>query len=201
MYIPRHFAVEDSALLYRVMRENSFATLISSEADEPFATHIPLLVEEGLLIGHMAKANPHWKLFDGRSALAIFLGPHAYVSPRIYITSPNVPTWNYIAVHASGKPQILEDAEASLGVLRRSLELYDPNLPRTPELDDYLVKQLPGIVAFQIPIDRLEGKFKLNQNKKPEDRNAVIDTFSSSSDPLELEVSKAMREIYASRAD
>ena len=178
------------------MRENSFATVISSGESEPFATHLPLLVDEGVLIGHMAKANPHWKLFDGRPALAIFQGPHAYVSPRIYVSSSNVPTWNYVTVHTYVKPEVIDNTEESLEVLRRSLDVYDPELPRTPDLDAYLVKQLPGIVAFRMPIERIEGKFKLNQNKQPEDRNAVIDSFSASQRPEEVAVATQMRNLY-----
>jgi len=196
VYIPAAFKVDDPAVLYDVMRQNSFATVISNGDGEPFASHLPLLIEEGMLIGHMAKANPHWKMFDGRSALCIFSGPHAYVSPRIYATAPNVPTWNYVTVHAYGKPEIIEDTEASLKILEDSLDHFDPQLERTPELAEYLRKQLPGIVAFHMPIDRLEGKFKLNQNKKPEDRNAVIETFTHSNRTDEREVANAMAGIY-----
>lgn len=196
MYIPRHFAVQDRDVLDRVIRENSFATLISSGPEEPFATHIPLLLEGDELIGHMARANPHWKMFDGRSALAIFAGPHAYVSPRIYVTAPNVPTWNYVTVHVYGKPEVIECADESAAILRRSLDIYDPNLPRTPELEAYMASQLRGIVAFRIPIERMEGKFKLNQNKKAEDRDAVIEAFSDSAEPSELAVAQAMRQVY-----
>ena len=196
VYIPRHFAVDDPETLHRVIRANSFATLISSGSEEPFATHIPLLLEGDVLIGHMARANAHWKMFDGRSALAIFSGPHAYVSPRIYVTAPNVPTWNYVTVHVYGKPVVIEHARESAAILRRSLDVYDPNLPRTEELEAYLVSQVRGIVAFRIPIERMEGKFKLNQNKKPEDRNAVINAFSSSTDPTELAVASVMGELY-----
>lgn len=174
------------------MRENSFATLITCGEDEPFATHIPLLVEEGKLVGHMAKANPHWKMFDGRSALAIFQGPHVYVSPRIYVTSPNVPTWNYVTVHAYGKPEIIEDPTTSADVLYKSMALYDPTMVLDDAFHSYLRKQLPGIVAFTMPIERIEGKFKLNQNKKPEDREAVIQEFTRSSDPNETATAAEM---------
>ncbi len=196
MYIPRHFAVQDREKLDRFIRENSFATLITSGEDGPFATHIPLLLEGDVLIGHMAKANPHWKMFDGRSALIIFSGPHAYVSPRLYVTAPNVPTWNYAAVHVYGKPQIIEDSEESLNVLQRSLDYYDRQLERTEELAEYMRKQLPGIVAFRIPIERMEGKFKMNQNKKPEDRNAVIETFKKSDQSDEIKVANTMLGLY-----
>lgn len=199
MYIPRHFAVDDREILHRVIRENSFATLISSGPQEPFATHVPLLLEGDELIGHMARANPHWKMFDGRATLAIFAGPHAYVSPRLYVTEPNVPTWNYVTVHVYGKPEVIEGAEESAAILRRSLDVYDPGLPRTEELEAYLLSQVRGIVAFRIQIERIEGKFKLNQNKKVEDREAVIEAFSGSAEPAELAVAGVMAELYTSR--
>lgn len=199
MYIPRHFAVTDEDTLYAVMRENSFATVISMGEGEPFATHLPILVEDGVLIGHMAKANPHWKLFDGRTALVIFQGPHAYVSPQIYVTEPNVPTWNYVTVHVYGKPIVIEDLSESANVLYQSMKVYDPTMQLDQAFHDYLQKQLPGIVAFRMPIERLEGKFKLNQNKKPEDRDAVIEKFSTSNVPVEVEVANSMRDLYSRR--
>jgi transcriptional regulator len=197
VYIPPHFAVDDREVLDQVIRENSFATLISSGSEEPFATHIPLLLEGDELIGHMARANSHWKLFDGRPALAIFSGPHAYVSPRLYVTTPNVPTWNYVTVHVYGKPEVIAREEEAGAILRRSLDVYDPLLPRTPELEAYMASQVRGIVAFRIPIERIEGKFKLNQNKKPEDREAVVAAFSGSAEPAELAVAGIMSELYA----
>jgi transcriptional regulator len=196
MYIPRHFAVTDPEALHRVIREHSFATLITSGDGEPFATHVPLLLEGTELIGHMARANPHWKLFDGRTALAVFQGPHAYVSPSLYVSSPNVPTWNYVTVHVYGQPQLIEDPKTSADILNRTLAYYDPEFPVDGSVEGYIERLLPGIMAFRIPIDRMEGKFKLNQNKNAEDREAVMERFSNSTHPLELAVAAAMREHY-----
>lgn len=181
-----------------MIRENSFGTLITATNEEPFATHIPLLLEGDQLIGHMAKANPHWKEFDGnRQALAIFQGPHAYVSPQIYVTAPNVPTWNYVTVHVYGNPRVIDDATEAMALLYKTMATYDPTYPMTDDLRKHMESQVKGIVAFRIPIDRMEGKFKLNQNKKEEDRNAVITKFSLSSNPHELDVANAMKSIYS----
>lgn len=194
MYIPRHFAVTDLEALHTVIREHSFATLITAGEGEPFATHVPLLLEDNVLIGHMAKANPHWKLFDGRTALAIFHGPHAFVSPTLYVTEPNVATWNYVTVHAYGAPTITEASEETAELLRQTAATYDPAAPAD---EAHLQKLLPGVVAFRMPIERLEGKFKLNQNKAEEDREAVMAAFESSSDPVERSVAREMRRFYA----
>jgi len=200
VYIPRHFAVTDPETLRKVILDNSFATLVTAKSDEPFATHIPLLLEGDQLVGHMARANPHWKAFDGRQALAIFQGPHAYVSPRVYVTSPNVPTWNYVTVHVYGKPELIEDPSESADVLYRSMKVYDPSMQLDQAFHEYLQRQLPGIAAFRMPIERIEGKFKLNQNKKPEDRDAVIAAFSASTRADELNVAAEMVAHYPESA-
>lgn len=194
MYIPKHFAVDDPDILRGVIRDYPFATLITNSDDGPFATHVPLLLTESgeELEGHMARANPHWKLFDGRSALAIFHGPHAYVSPSWYESSPNVPTWNYIAVHVYGKPVLREDAESE-ALLQRTLATYDPGLELDDAGQEYFRKIMPGVVSFQIPIERIQGKFKLNQNKQQADRDKVISILEASEDSSAQQVAAAMR--------
>lgn len=195
MYIPRHFAVEDPAILERIVRENGFGILISQSKEGPFASHLPMHLADGMLIGHMAKANPHWKLFDGTPTLAIFSGPHAYVSPRLYVTAPNVPTWNYVTVHVYGTPRVVDDARAR-EILEISLSELDSELPRTEELEAYIHRQLAGVTAFEMPISKLEGKFKLNQNKQPHDREAVMAAFAKSSRPDERAVLAEMSQFY-----
>jgi transcriptional regulator len=195
MYIPRHFAVDDPEVLERVVRENGFGILISQTEEGPFASHLPMQLKSGVLLSHMAKANPHWKLFDGSNTLCIFSGPHAYVSPQLYVTTPNVPTWNYVTVHAYGVPRVVEEARAR-EILELALTEVDPDLPRTEDLAAYIDRQLAGIVAFEIAVTRMEGKFKLSQNKKPEDREAVIAAFSASDHGDERAVAHHMRQIY-----
>jgi transcriptional regulator len=115
MYIPKAFHVSDRSVLDAFITHNSFATLVSTVDGTLYATHLPLIFDRtpsspGVLLGHVARANPHWRAFDGhQEALAIFHGPHAYISPSWYATSPAVPTWNYAVVHAYGVPHVVED--------------------------------------------------------------------------------------------
>jgi transcriptional regulator len=193
MYIPKSFQVEDLATLQTVMRRYSFATLIGTAENVPFATHLPLLLREsplspyGALVGHVARANPHWQHFTpDREVLVIFQGPHSYISPSWYptaATAPTVPTWNYVTVHAYGVPQIRDDAawlEAQLNDLITTYESEQPEpwpgiLPA-----EYTARQLKAIVGFELPITRLEGKFKLGQNRAPADQQGVFSALRQS---------------------
>ena len=184
MYIPRHFHEEDTERLLALMKQHAFATLVTvGEDGAPFATHLPFLVErdaEGTvrLSAHMARPNPQWKAFAAeRDVLVLFQGPHGYVSPTWYTTSPQVPTWNYATVHAYGRPHVIESPEAVLRVLRDTAALYEAGNPqpwRPDAVDDYVRRLMAGIVAFEVRVSRLEGKFKLSQNKGEADRQAVI---------------------------
>jgi transcriptional regulator len=183
MYVPKHFAETDVARLHALMRAHAFATLVSGIDGAPFATHVPLLLdaergEFGTLVGHMARANPHWQAFDGsRPALAIFHGPHAYVSPRWFASTPNVPSWNYEVVHASGAPRVLDDPTGVRALLERSAAVFEAGAKEAWTLasvtENYVAGLQRGIVAFEIPIERLEGKRKLSQNKPAPDRAGV----------------------------
>lgn len=183
MYIPGSFAETDREVLFALMRENAFASLVTVADGAPFATHLPFLLdadrgEHGTLVGHMARANPQWRGFGGE-ALVIFQGEHGYVSPTWYAAGDNVPTWNYAAVHAYGRPRVLDDAAAARRVIDRLSSIYEEG--RTPawstaSVPEVFVDKLVGaIVAFEIPIERLEGKLKLSQNKTAADRAGVIE--------------------------
>jgi len=193
VYTPDHFAEDDFGTLHALMRAHSFAQLVTARPGEaPFATHLPLVLdaergELGTLIGHVARANAHWRTFDGKTpALAVFAGPHAYVSARWYPSARQVPTWNYVAVHATGAPHVVDDPGRAFELLRTLMGEHEGALPEAAralgkgprELADipfaYLDKLLRGIVAFELPIERLEGKRKLSQNKKPAERRALI---------------------------
>lgn len=182
MYTPKPFAfpADRPATAQAVISENPFAALVMNGAEGLDAVHIPFVLdpmrgEHGTLSAHVARANPIWRLFDGSSALVIFSGPHAYVSPDWYDSEGLVPTWNYVAVHAYGVPHIVEDADrvaALLGDLTAASErTLAPKPPWT--LDKVPEKQrtalMRGIVAFEIPIARFEAKQKLSQNRTPED--------------------------------
>lgn len=182
MYVPPHFAQTDAATLHAFIERYSFGLLVSDAGGEPFATHLPFLLERtagphGSLVGHLARANPHWQTLEGRTALAVFSGPHAYVSPTWYETENMVPTWNYTAVHAYGRVSLIDDRAELLDILRRSVAVYEAAMPRPWVLDTaaVFVDRLVGqIVGFRLPIDRLEGKWKLGQNHPVERREKVI---------------------------
>lgn len=190
MYIPPAFRIEDKARLASFLREYSFATLITNDGVAPYASHLPMLFrpdlgKHGTLIAHLARANPQWQHFaESREALSIFHGPHAYISPAWYETAPAVPTWNYAVVHAYGVPRVFEDRERIVSLLRETIAVYESSFsqPWSGELPtDYLDKMIRGIVAFEIPITRLEGKFKLGQNRSAEDLQGVCRALSQSS--------------------
>lgn len=177
MYIPRHFAHDDRADLFEVMREYNFATLVSIIDGEPFATHVPVLTREdegggSIIEGHVAAANPHARaLAGGERALVIFHGPHTYVSPSHYRSEGRVPTWNYIAVHASGKARAIDDAEGKLAILGHLIAHHDPDF--APRFAAFDARQRDGLLAaitgFEVAIDKLEGKFKLGQHRLADD--------------------------------
>jgi transcriptional regulator len=181
MYVPPHFAETDPAKLFDFIEGHSFGLLVSQVGGVPFASHLPFLLDRsagphGTLIGHVARANPHWRELAGQTALAVFSGPHAYVSPTWYEAENVVPTWNYVAVHAYGPVTVVEDRAALLDIVRRSVAYYEAALPRPWALDDsstFVDRLLGQIVGFRIAVERLEGKWKLNQNH-PADRRAKV---------------------------
>jgi transcriptional regulator len=197
MYIPSAFAVDDRAALQAVMDAYSFATLVSVDAGRPFATHLPLLLDaergaHGVLIGHVARANPQWRHLEQAEALAIFHGPHAYISPAWYGPGPaSVPTWNYVAVHAYGRVRIIEEAALVAEQLRALVERHEVDSDWV--LDDaYAGRIQSGVVAFELEISRLEGKFKLSQNKSPVARAGVAAALAASPADHDRAVAAAM---------
>ncbi|HKW80990.1 MAG TPA: FMN-binding negative transcriptional regulator [Casimicrobiaceae bacterium] len=181
LYIPPSFASDDRAVLARLVGEHPFATLISTGAGEPRVSHLPLLhvadpEPHGALIGHMARANPHWRHFaDGRT-LAIFHGPHAYVSPSWYAApATQVPTWNYAVAHVHGHADLV-DRDATLTTLQAMIDRFEGGRrePWRLQLEGARLDAMVGaIVAFRIAIERVDVKLKLSQNKDPEDVKRV----------------------------
>ena len=203
MYVPKHFEVTDTAWCHALMRAQSFALMITADdTGAPFATHLPILVDErrgplGTLRGHVARANPHWRhLAAGRPTLVVFSGPHAYVSPSWYATHPAVPTWNYVAVHASGTGALVEDAEQVRTLLADLVHVYESPGPEAWSFEalpaDYVAGMQRGIVAFEIPIARLEGKAKLSQNRDAVDRGRTREALAASDDPVARAVAALM---------
>ena len=202
MYIPNAFREENVEKLVAFMRAHSFATLVSVLDGSPFASHIPIVVrerEDGVqLIGHLAKANPHWKAFGGGESLAIFAGPHAYVSPSLYEKRESVPTWNYIAVHAYGVPHILTLADSRPAIekiLDTLIETYDPSYQGQwdEQSEKFREGMMNGIVGFEMTVTRLEGKSKLSQNRGQADQRSVAQSLSRSTDPTIADVGRAMQ--------
>src|SRR5450432_2727743 len=195
MYIPKSFAETDAAILYEFMRANNFAALVTQNEGKITASHIPFMVdtERGVLKAHLARANDQWKSFDGSEALVIFQGAHAYISPTWYATHPSVPTWNYTAVHVYGVPKIVEnerEMRVMLGGLVKNHE--GGRLPEwTMDLpEDYLQMMMKAIVGFEMPIDRIEGKFKLSQNRSEVDQVSVIEHLRESDSPLDVQTAE-----------
>ena len=195
MYVPKQFQITDTAWCHALMRAQSFAAMITADdAGVPFATHLPILVDPargplGTLRGHVARANPHWRyLSAGRPTLVIFAGAHAYVSPSWYATHPSVPTWNYVAVHATGTGALVEDPEPVKTLLADLVRTYESSGPTAWSLEglpaDYLAGMQRGIVAFEIPIERLEGKAKLSQNRDAVDQARTREALAAADDPL-----------------
>jgi len=184
MYTPDPFAVSDAETLHDFMCEHPFATLVTSTREGPQVTHLPLEWVAGTdgapehLLGHVARANPHWRHFESSPpSVAIFHGPHDYISPSWYASDSLVPTWNYAVVHATGRPRVLDDPVETRAALDHLVERFEHAQP-SPWVNrlepDLLAKLQDAIVAFTLPIDRLEGKFKLGQNRSPEDQRASL---------------------------
>lgn len=181
MYIPAAFAESDTSKLHDFIEQHSFGVLVSQADNEPFATHLPILLDRrsgpyGCLFGHMARANPQWQHAQSQSVLAIFSGPHAYISPTWYEVENVVPTWNYVAVHAYGKLQPIEEPAALHKIVRDFVTVYEASMPQPWALggpSDFLDRLVRQIVGFRIEIMRLEGKWKLNQNQPAERRERV----------------------------
>jgi len=203
VYVPKHFEVTDTAWCHALMGAQSFALMITADdTGAPFATHLPILVDErrgplGTLRGHVARANPHWRyLAAGRPTLVVFSGAHAYVSPSWYATHPAVPTWNYVAVHASGTGALVEDAEQVRALLADLVHVYESPGPEAWSFEalpaDYVAGMQRGIVAFEIPIARLEGKAKLSQNRDAVDRGRTREALAASDDPVARAVAALM---------
>ena len=207
MYIPKLFRETDRSVLHTLMRGNSFATLVSQQDGVPYASHLPMLLqddlgEQGMLIGHMARANPQWRGFvPEQEVLVIFQGPHAYVSPSWYETELSVPTWNYAVVHAYGVPQVVEDRDELYDLLKKSVQMYEAGFDEPWAFDlpgEFVDKMMRAIVGFAIPITRLEGKYKLNQNRAPEDRKRVVEVLGKQRDDLSTGVAALMRNARSS---
>ena len=208
MYTPAYFAETDRDVLHAFIEAHSFATLVSSaEADDgaPEATHLPLLLDRGVgqqgqLVGHFARENPHWGIAADRQVVAIFQGPHAYISPTWYGDKRVVPTWNYVAVHARGVLRVEHDRERLLEIVRRTVDTYEAELPRPWSLDDvdadWIERLVDGIVGFTIEIEQIDGKWKLNQNQPQRRREGVMRELEAQCGDDRQQIARLMRARY-----
>jgi len=181
MYIPRINQETDLNTLQEFMIAYNFAVLVNHHDNQLDATHLPLMLDRtrgayGTLVGHLARANKQWKTFGDSEVMVIFNGPHAYISPTWYDNHPSVPTWNYVTVHAYGVPHIIEEQKAIDEALHQLVKNHEQN--RDPEwiMDlptDFMDTMRKAIVAFEIEITRLEGKFKLSQNKTESEKQTI----------------------------
>jgi len=212
MYIPPPFRETRLDVLHSLIRAHSFGTLVSQVNGELFATHLPFLLdpergEHGTLTGHMARANPHWQNFlqhQLEQSMAVFLGPHAYISPSWYASPRNVPTWNYIAVHAYGILSIVDNPQRVREILEttvRTFEAGSPNPWSTAGLPEaYIADMSKAIVAFEMPITRLDGKRKLGQNRTTPDILGAADGLLAQHDSNGDAIAQWMLEVATERA-
>ena len=201
VYIPEHFRVHDHSDAIAFMRGNPFAILVSSAADAPFATHLPVFVdqkEDHLVIrGHVAKANPHWRhLEQNPTCMTIFHGPHAFVSTSNYVTRENVPTWNYGAVHVYGNARTFSSPEDLQGVLHQLIGTFEPVYAEQwgSLSESYRERMLSHIVGIEIAVTKIEAKFKLSQNRTKEEQTNVIASLERAEDTAISGVSRLMKQ-------
>lgn len=201
MYIPAAFAEPDLTRLHDFIEQNSFGVLASQVDGQPFASHLPFLLDRaagphGTLVGHMARANPQWREAAGQTALAIFSGPHAYISPTWYEAEQVVPTWNYTAVHAYGQVEVVEDKGALLEIVQRSVRVYEQTMPRPWSFDPsspFVDRLLAQIIGFRIKVEKIEGKWKLNQNHPAERRQKVVRALQERTDENSAAIAAMMQ--------
>jgi transcriptional regulator len=189
MYQPPQFRSDDPALAAELMRRHSFASLISTDdSGFPFVTHLPLHLEERdgrfVLLGHCAKANPHWRHLQARpEALVTFMGPHAYLSPRVYPDLQRVPSWNYLTVHCRVRAHVIEDAAAKDALLKKLIADHEPAYAQQWQGlgEDYAQKMLSAIVGFELAVEQWSCKLKLNQHR-PEAYAGMQQAYQSGND-------------------
>ena len=197
MYVPDNFKETDVATLHAAIRRASLGTLVTLGSKGLIASHVPMLIEPepapfGTLIGHIARANPHWQQTSAEiEALAIFLGPDAYVSPSQYATKRKtgkvVPTWNYVAVHAYGPVRFYDDAARLLDLVTRLTDTHEAHRQERWRVSDapadYTRGMLKAIVGFELPMVRLEGKWKMSQNRPAEDVPGIVEGLLHEGEP------------------
>lgn len=198
MYTPKHFQLSNHQEAISFMQKYSFAMIVTMLNGVPEATHLPFLVEqrgeELVLVSHFAKANPQAGAVFNETSLVMFTEPHAYISPSNYEKEQNVPTWNYLAIHAYGKANLINDKNQVNQLLEKLITFYEIDyLQQWQSLsEDYKLKMLNGITAFEIVVTDLQGKKKLSQNRTQVERENIIKSLNKSTNPTEREIAAYM---------
>ncbi len=211
MYIPPAFQENDPAALHAAIRAARLATFVTATAEGLIGSPLPMILDEtegpyGTLYGHVARANPQWRLAPIGDAMAVFMGPDAYVTPSWYATKREtgkvVPTWNYVAVHVYGAVEFFEDAQRLRDVVTRLTNLHETSRAETAGVEpwavtdapeDFITSQLRGIVGLRMPITRIDGKRKMSQNRSAEDRAGVVEGLAASDDAVDRAVADLIR--------
>lgn len=210
MYTPPSFRVEDLGAIHAFIKANSFAAIVSAHEGIPSGTHLPFMIDPergsyGTLRAHLARANQLWRTWTPETnVLVIFTGPHAYISPAWYQHQETVPTWNYAAVHVYGKPQLIKNTEELRALVTHQVALYEDaehsSWDRTL-MEGVMETELKAIVGFEIEIDRIEAKFKFNQNRAPEDQSGVVRALEGSACPFKKAAGTFMRSLKGRRSE
>ena len=201
MYIPRLNRIENRETIRKFVSDVGFAALVTPGDSGLKVTHLPLLYVdspgEGVVSGHMAKANDHWKSFDGETeSIVIYQGPNAYVSPEWYESKPAVPTWNYGVVHMRGAVTAIHDADWLMAHVDELVDFHEAGIgdgSKEASYEEIRNKLLGGIIGFEMTVETVEAKFKVSQNRSEEDRRRVAEKLGSSGDGWSVAVADLMR--------
>ena len=207
MYIPKHFEINDLNIIEDFLNSNGFGLLINNFKDDLTATHLPFLYEaqegdKGTLYTHVARNNPQWKsLNSDKKVLAVFSGPHGYISPSWYSSNPAVPTWDYMAIHIYAHPELIEDKEKVYELLNKTSNFYESQNGTDWKLDltsEYYQKLTDLIVGIKLKVVEIQASFKLSQNKSVEDLKKVTDALKNKRDSKSIELADLITK-YSSR--
>lgn len=194
MYRPMQYRVDDPDILHQFVMTYPFGMLVTTvEGGEwPLITHVPFVWRHPSesVWGHLARANPHVHHLDGRPAVAVFEGPHGYISSDWYGMEPSVPTWDYQAVHLMGTVRVVDDVEC-MDLLRTTLKVFDPQLPLNHHVhEDAYQHYRQAIVGFEFRVEKMEGQFKLSQNRTRDERRRVIAALEERGGLFDMELAR-----------
>jgi transcriptional regulator len=199
MFIPKYYREEDREQILAFLKHHNFPALVSFDGEKPIATHTPVEIAEDehgnmTIYAHISRANPQWKTFDNQEILLIFQGAHTYVSPRWY-NHVNVPTWNYMMIHVYGHVRLVQGDEL-YALLSRLVHNHEATTQYSLESlpQDFVQKEMKGVVGFAIDVTRIDAAHKLSQNRNDEDYENIIRELNKREDEDSIEVAKAMRE-------